>query len=152
MPFSSHSLHDTVTHSLVGGRLLCPRSLSERFGKPLWLNVFEWNDAVRTMGSQKEQGQHCRLSGGAWQASGTSCRWRGCACVPGSAAIRMSRNPYRFPLDTGLWCQCSQKCRWHFSTHKSLNSHHLHPEEAACLDFLISDHVLLALLCFFLSN
>lgn len=48
-----------------------------------------------------------------------------------------------FPLDIGIWCQCSQKYRWCFNTHNSLNSHHLDPKETACLDSLISDRVLL---------
>lgn len=60
-----------------------------------------------------------------------------------TAAIRTNRNPHRFPLDIGIWCQCSQKYRWCFNTHNSLNSHHLDPKETACLDSLISDHVLL---------
>lgn len=60
-----------------------------------------------------------------------------------TAAIRTSRNPHRFPLDIGLWCPCSQKYRWCFNTHHSLNSHHLDPKETACLDSLIGDHVLL---------
>lgn len=90
-----------------------------------------------------ERAQHCRLSNGAWPAPGMCCRWRGCEQVSGTAAVRSSRNPRRFLLDIGIWCQCSQKHRWCFNTHNSLNSHHLDPKETAYLDFLIGDYVLL---------
>jgi hypothetical protein len=37
------------------------------------------------------------LSNGAWQASATPCRWRGYEYISGTAVIRASRNPHRFP-------------------------------------------------------
>lgn len=90
-----------------------------------------------------ERAQHCRLSNDAWQPSGMWCRWKGCEYASGTAEIRTTRNPHMFPLDIGIWCQCSQKYRWCYNTPNSLNSDHLDPEETACLDSLISDHILL---------
>lgn len=56
------------------------------------LNILELNDAVGKMGSQKEHSAaDCQMVHGR-QASGMWCRWRGCECDSGTAAIGTSKN------------------------------------------------------------